>query len=75
MSNGLRGARKLGEAGAEQNSMERMNKKQLIVWMRNRRYTQWHKQRQLELMKFKRGLLATDKDSSNCIKSKEDLLR
>ena len=27
MSNGLRGARKLGEAGAEQNSMERMNKK------------------------------------------------
>lgn len=70
MSNGLRGARKLGEAGAEQNSMERMNKKAIdSMDAAIDGIHKWHKQRQLELMKFKRGLLATDKDSSNCIKS------
>ena len=72
MSNGLRGARKLGEAGAEQSSMESMNKKTIdsmdaaIDGIQN-----WHKQRQLELMKFKRGLLATDEGSCSNVKSEK----
>ena len=63
MSNGLRGARKLSEADTEQTAMDNTNKETIsnmdaaITGIQD-----WQKQREEQMLKFKRELLANEKE-------------
>ena len=78
MSNGLRGARKLSEADTEQTAMDNTNKETIsnmdaaITGIQD-----WQKQREEQMLKFKRELLANEKEinsnvSPTIVKENED---
>ena len=78
MSNGLRGARKLSEADTEQTAMDNTNKETIsnmdaaITGIQD-----WQKQREEQMLKFKRELLANEKKinsnvSPTIVKENED---